>query len=67
MSKQPVRRVLFVANDHVGTRMAGPGIRAVNLARQLAREFEVTLAAPNEAERARRSRAPPLDSPWQDG
>ena len=42
------RRVLVVTADHVGDRMAGPAIRAVNLARELARlGFEVTLAAPN--------------------
>jgi hypothetical protein len=41
-------RVLVVTADHVGHRMAGPAIRAVNLARELARlGFEVTLAAPN--------------------
>lgn len=38
------RRVLVVANDLVGERMAGPGIRAFNLALQLARHHDVTLA-----------------------
>jgi hypothetical protein len=43
------RRVLVVTADTVGTRMAGPAIRAVNIARELARRgFDVTLAAENE-------------------
>jgi glycosyltransferase involved in cell wall biosynthesis len=42
------RRVLVVTSDHVGKRMAGPAIRAFNLARELAiRGHAVTLAAPN--------------------
>ncbi len=44
------RRVLVVTADWVGERMAGPAIRAVNLARELARRgHEVTLAVPNGA------------------
>jgi glycosyltransferase involved in cell wall biosynthesis len=42
------RRVLLVANDHVGARMAGPAIRYVNFARELAGEFDVTLVVANE-------------------
>jgi len=37
--------VLVIATDVVGERMAGPGIRAWELSRALAREHEVTLAA----------------------
>ncbi len=42
------RRVLVVANEQVAERMAGPAIRALNLARQLAgRGARVTLAMPS--------------------
>jgi glycosyltransferase involved in cell wall biosynthesis len=43
-----VSRVLLVSHDRVGRLMAGPAIRAVELARALAQEHTVTLAAPNE-------------------
>ena len=47
------RRVLVVANEQVGARMAGPAIRALNLARQLAdRGASVTLAMPIEPDSA---------------
>lgn len=39
-------RVLFVSPDVVGERMAGPGIRAWELAHALAARHDVTLAAP---------------------
>jgi glycosyltransferase involved in cell wall biosynthesis len=39
-------RVLFLSTDVVGPVMAGPGIRAWELARALSRENSVTLAAP---------------------
>lgn len=39
-------RILLVSADIVGPRMAGPGIRAWEFARLLAREHQVTLAAP---------------------
>jgi glycosyltransferase involved in cell wall biosynthesis len=42
--------VLLVANDRVGERMAGPAIRYVSFARELADEFEVTLVVPNETD-----------------
>jgi glycosyltransferase involved in cell wall biosynthesis len=42
-------RVLVLSSEPVGERMAGPAIRAVELARALAAEHEVTLAAPGEA------------------
>jgi glycosyltransferase involved in cell wall biosynthesis len=40
------RRALVVSNDHVGTTMVGPGIRAHRFAVALARDFEVTLVVP---------------------
>jgi glycosyltransferase involved in cell wall biosynthesis len=43
-------RVLVVANDHVGSRMAGPGIRSLRFAQELSRRFEVTLQVPNESD-----------------
>ncbi len=38
--------VLIISHDVVGARMSGPGIRYYHLARVLAREFDVVLAAP---------------------
>jgi glycosyltransferase involved in cell wall biosynthesis len=43
-------KVLVVANDHVGSRMAGPGIRALRLAEELAKRFDVTLQIPYESD-----------------
>src|SRR5215210_6318351 len=40
------RRVLVISNDHVGSSMAGPGIRYYHFARELARRYEVTLLVP---------------------
>ena len=42
-------RVLMVSHDVVGISMAGPGIRAWELARVLGQEMDVTLAVPGEA------------------
>ena len=42
-------RVIMISSDVVGRRMAGPAIRAVELARILGRTEEVVLAAPNRA------------------
>jgi glycosyltransferase involved in cell wall biosynthesis len=39
-------RILLVSNDRVGSSMAGPAIRYWELARELAKQFEVTLAVP---------------------
>jgi glycosyltransferase involved in cell wall biosynthesis len=39
-------RVLVVCSEHVGARMAGPAIRALELARALSGDCEVTLTAP---------------------
>ena len=45
------RRVLVISNEQVAARMAGPAIRALNLARQLhARGATVTLATPRAPE-----------------
>jgi glycosyltransferase involved in cell wall biosynthesis len=41
------RRVLVVSNDHVGTQMAGPGIRSYHFAKELSKHFSVTLAVPD--------------------
>jgi glycosyltransferase involved in cell wall biosynthesis len=49
-SQPPPRRVLLVVNDRVGVRMAGPAIRYVSFARELADEFDVTLVVPNETD-----------------
>ena len=43
-------RVLVIASDTIGPRMAGSGIRYWNLARVLGRQQPVTLAAPNQVE-----------------
>ncbi len=37
-------QLLFISHDVVGSAMAGPGIRAAELARVLAAEHELTLA-----------------------
>lgn len=42
--------ILIISHDVVGDKMAGPGIRFYNFARVLSREFDVTLAIPNERE-----------------
>jgi glycosyltransferase involved in cell wall biosynthesis len=47
-----MKRVLIVSTDVVGSAMAGPGIRAWELARVLAREALVTLAAPGATQAA---------------
>lgn len=46
MSRPPA--LLIISHDVIGTRMAGPGIRYVHLARVLAAHVTVTLAAPGE-------------------
>lgn len=42
------RKILVVANDVVGRTMAGPGIRSLRLAQELAVAHEVELATPNQ-------------------
>jgi len=46
----PSRRIVVVASDHVGSRMAGPGIRSLNFARELRAEGYVTLVVPFETD-----------------
>ena len=41
-----MRRVLLVSSGPVGSRMAGPGVRYLHLARELSARYEVTLVAP---------------------
>lgn len=45
----PRRRVLVITGDPVGIRMAGPAIRAFNIARLLAREHDVRLISTSSA------------------
>ena len=42
------KRLLLICNDVVGKRMAGPAIRYVEMAKALARHYEITLVAPCE-------------------
>ena len=44
------RRIVVVANDHVGSSMAGPGIRYLNFARELRDDGDVTLVVPFETD-----------------
>jgi GT2 family glycosyltransferase/glycosyltransferase involved in cell wall biosynthesis len=44
-------RLLIITHETVGPRMAGPGIRAWEMARALSGRFDVTLAAPGEPAR----------------
>jgi glycosyltransferase involved in cell wall biosynthesis len=41
-----LKRILLVSNDEVGPKMAGPGIRYYQFARQLSKRFDVTLVVP---------------------
>ncbi len=47
MSSKPI---LVISHDVVGRRLAGPGIRYRELARVLARHFEVILAVPGQTD-----------------
>lgn len=44
------KRVLVVSNDHVGSSMAGPGIRYFHFAQELSARFDVTLLVPSECD-----------------
>jgi glycosyltransferase involved in cell wall biosynthesis len=55
-----VERIAILAPEPIRARMAGMGIRALELARALAGEFEVRLLVPNDAAEAREV-AGPLD------
>ena len=46
-------RLLIVTHETIGRKMAGPGIRAWELACALAERFDVTLAAPGQPDRQR--------------
>lgn len=59
-------RVLVVANDHVGSRMAGPGIRALKFATELASEHEVTLVVPFATDIRDERIVIATDDPWDD-
>jgi glycosyltransferase involved in cell wall biosynthesis len=43
-----MKRVLLIANDFVGEKMAAPGIRYLHFARELAGRFDVTLLVDND-------------------
>jgi glycosyltransferase involved in cell wall biosynthesis len=60
------RRILVVANDHVGTSMAGPGIRSYKLAVELSRDFEVTLVVPFPTDLDVANVDVIQDDPWDD-
>jgi GT2 family glycosyltransferase/glycosyltransferase involved in cell wall biosynthesis len=45
-------RLLIVTHEAIGPKMAGPGIRAWEMARALSERFDVTLAAPGEPARS---------------
>ncbi|MBU3197401.1 glycosyltransferase [Clostridium algidicarnis] len=46
--KEFSRKILLISNDRIGKKMAGPGIRYWEFARQLSITNKVTLAIPNE-------------------
>lgn len=49
LSREPRRRVLIVTGDPIGAKMAGPAIRAWNIAKTLAEEHEVRLVSMTRA------------------
>lgn len=57
-------RVLVVANDHVGSKMAGPGIRSLRFATELARDHDVTLAVPFATDISDERITIVQDDPW---
>ena len=57
-------RVLVVANDHVGSRMAGPGIRSLRFATELAADHDVTLVVPFKTDLTIDDVAIVQDDPW---
>jgi glycosyltransferase involved in cell wall biosynthesis len=60
-----VSRVLVVASDHVGSSMAGPGIRSLWFARELSRRgHEVMLVVPFETDLEPEGFELRLDNPW---
>jgi glycosyltransferase involved in cell wall biosynthesis len=61
------RRILVVANDHVGTKMAGPGIRSYQFARALQGEGDVTLVVPFPTDVAADGFDVVVANPWDAG
>jgi glycosyltransferase involved in cell wall biosynthesis len=57
-------RVLVVANDHVGAKMAGPGIRSLRFASELAADHEVTLVVPFATDISAEGFEIVQDDPW---
>lgn len=45
-----MKRVLIISGDIIAKKMAGPGIRYFNFAKELSKEMEVTLAVPEGSE-----------------
>lgn len=45
-----MKKVCVIAYDPIGRKIAGPAIRALEIARALSRKFKVTLATPNMAD-----------------
>ena len=58
------QRALVVSNDHVGKTMAGPGIRSYHFARELTRDFDVTLVVPFETDLTDEPFEIVHDNPW---
>jgi glycosyltransferase involved in cell wall biosynthesis len=58
------QRALVVSNEHVGTAMAGPGIRSHRFAVELAEDFDVTLVVPFDTDLAEERFAIVQDNPW---
>ena len=56
--------VLVVASDHVGSSMAGPGIRAYWFARELAKRFAVTLSVPYQTDLQADGFELVVENPW---
>lgn len=50
MNTSDVNCILIISHDVIGTHMAGPGIRYRELARVLAQDFRVILAAPSQVD-----------------
>lgn len=60
--------VLVVSSDHVGSSMAGPGIRYLWFARELARRgYDVTLVVPFPTDLAEPGFETVVDNPWHAG
>ena len=49
LSEQPRRRILIITGDPIGARMAGPAIRAWNIAKTLSKEHDVRLVSMTRA------------------